>query len=78
MIVWADGTGASSESKFYADFKLSSGGETLTLLDPDGVLIEESEFPELVPDTSYGRVEDGSAWDVFLAPTPGTTNGAGQ
>ena len=32
-------------------------------------------YPELEPDTSYGRVEDGSEWAVFAVPTQGSTNG---
>ena len=73
LIVWAD-DGETTQEELHADFKLSADGETLTLLDEEGEVVEEIAFPELEPDTSYGRVEDGSEWAVFAVPTQGSTN----
>jgi len=58
-----------------ANFKLSSSGETVTLEDTQGKLIDFVEFPALDPGTSYGRNPDGAdSWQVFDTPTPGTSN----
>jgi len=59
----------------HANFKLSSGGEAVTLEDADGKLIDFVEFPALSEGTSYGRNPDGAdSWQVFETPTPGTSN----
>lgn len=62
-----------------ANFKLSSGGEAVTLEDADGKLIDFVEFPALTEGTSYGRNPDGAdSWQIFGVPTPGTSNTGGS
>ncbi len=59
----------------HANFKLSSGGETLYLTGPDGVRVDEIEIPALPPDVSYGRTPDGSAaWTLLTTATPQAPN----
>lgn len=56
-------------------FKLSSGGETVTLEDSAGNQIDRVSFPATEKGTTYGRVTDGAAeWKIFRNPTPGKSN----
>lgn len=60
----------------HTNFKLSSGGESVGLVDIDGVTILDSyTFGPQEPDISEGRSPDGSdTWRFFDAPTPGSSN----
>ncbi len=59
-----------------ADFKLSSGGETVYLENAGGTLIDEIKCPNLDNGQSYGRFPDGSPfWEISGATTKGATNG---
>lgn len=72
--VTCDGKGKSGTT----NFKLSSDGEQVTLLDADGALLDRVVFPALRSKTSWGRVPNGSgAWTVLGTPTPGKANVAG-
>ena len=74
LVVVAD-EGMSAATQLSASFKLSSGGEALTLVDPEGILADEVEFPPLDSDTAYARLPDGIGdWAVTLSPTKGTEN----
>jgi len=74
LVLVCDKDSASADPEHYANFKLSSGGESLTLLDADGKIIDELDFPALDVDVSYSRIPDGSDnWEVS-APTRGTAN----
>ena len=74
LVVTAD-DGASADAQLSASFKLSSEGETLSLVDPQGALADEVEFPALELDTSYARLPDGTgSWVVSLSPTRAVTN----
>ena len=75
MIIWCDedqGDGA-----LHTNFKLSSGGEFLALVHPDGeTIIDSIFFPSQEADVSYGRIfstNNEVEWD-YLAPTPGYSN----
>ena len=58
----------------YANFKLSSGGESVTLLDDEDNLVDQVDFPALDLETTYARVPDGTDnWGVANA-TQGTAN----
>jgi hypothetical protein len=57
------------------NFKLSSGGESVSLSDATGALIDAVEFPALEANTAWARVPDGSAsFQVLQATTPGSAN----
>ena len=58
------------------NFKLSSDGETVSLADAEGTLIDEVEFPNLDNGQSYARFPDGSDdWEITGTTTQGMSNG---
>ncbi len=72
-------------ARLHTSFQLSTGGEYLGLVKPDGVTISSQfspAFPQQVLDVSYGLAQSGpppgyiiSASGVyFTAPTPGSVN----
>jgi len=67
----------------HANFKLSAGGDTLSLIAPDGKTVIQQipsdptttpTYPPQRPDISYGLGTNG-LWGYFRTPTPGETNG---
>ena len=72
LTLWADGD--EEEGDLHADFKLSRGGESLTLVDAAGVVVDSVTFPELPTDSAYARRPDGSGAFAVATPTFGTTN----
>ena len=74
LIIWCDND--DEQGDLHTNFKLSSGGEFLAIVSPDGSTILDSlTFPEQDADISYGRVvEELSLWD-YMTPTPGAENG---
>ncbi|MCZ8145669.1 CotH kinase family protein [Flavobacterium sp.] len=78
LLVWcSDKNRTVTTAPLHTNFKISSGGETLTLTRPDGT-VADSYAPLLVPQNfTYGRQTDGGSTFVFFPqPTPGTSNGA--
>lgn len=71
------------DAELHTNFKLTSSGEYLALVQPDGVVATEyaPAYPQQMPDVSYGlNVSNegySSAVRYFLKPTPGTVNGTG-
>ncbi len=74
LIIWCDND--DEQGDLHTNFKLSSGGEFLAIVSPDGSTILDSlTFPEQDADISYGRVAgELSLWD-YMTPTPGAENG---
>ncbi len=76
VMFWADDDVAAGP--MHTNFKLSAGGETVTLSHNDdngAVLIDQLTFPGLGVDESYGRYPDGSEdLRVFCAVTPASPN----
>ncbi|MFV2069083.1 MAG: CotH kinase family protein, partial [Pirellulales bacterium] len=76
---WQAGDVTDQDRRFpelHTNFKLSSGGEYLGLVGPDGTVAQDFgvEYPPQVTDVSFGIPAGGSA-AVFLAtPTPGGPN----
>ena len=58
----------------HTNFRLSSGGETVYLYNPEGQLIDLLELPALTGEVSYGRTYDGGQLTYFAEPTPGAAN----
>ena len=59
----------------HTNFKLSSGGETVVLTQPDGCEVDRVETGPLPADVSRGRTTDGDGeWGFFFEPTPGAPN----
>ena len=73
LIVWCDED--QEQGILHTNFKLSSDGEYLALIAPDGMSIVDSlTFPEQEEDVSFGRLStDNSSWD-YMNPTPGSMN----
>ena len=66
--------GVASDS-LHTDFKLSAFGETLTLRDERGCVVDQVDTGRLYMDESLGRpAEDPESWAYFLEPTPGLPN----
>ena len=60
---------------FQTNFSISSGGETVYLSDPTGMIIDSLVVPDLEPGMSYGKYTDGTTGHVlFVQPTPGASN----
>lgn len=73
LIIWADED--SEQEGLHANFKLSSDGETLTLVGSDtngNLLLDTLTYGELEEDVSYGLTADGETSE--LTPSPGTSN----
>jgi len=59
-------------------FKLTSKGEEITLLSPDGKKIDNIIFPAMKNGQTYARFPDGSgSWEITGIATKNTTNGSG-
>ena len=73
LLIWCDDD--ESQGTLHTNFKLSSGGETLALIKPDGTtIIDYISFGSQTTDQSYGRIPDGSDEWGFMSPTPGYSN----
>lgn len=75
LLLWADGQ--PGQGVLHADFKLSANGETVAIFQREGAGYGEREslnFGQQKPDVSWGRYSDGSAFAVFMQPTPGASN----
>ena len=82
LLLYADGSGRGlviyededeeEQSALYLDFKLREQGETLTLADGTGRVIDRVEVPALATDVSYARIAD--RWSVVKNGTPGESN----
>ena len=75
MLIWCDED--QEGGGLHTNFKLSSGGEFLALVHPDGeTIIDSISFPSQAEDISYGRILSSDfqyEWD-YLSPTPGYSN----
>lgn len=58
LLIWCDDE--SDQGELHANFKLSSDGETLHLLDADDAVVQSLTFPALEEDQKYVRADDGS------------------
>lgn len=74
LILWADGQ--PDQGVLHLNFKLSSGGESIVVTEPDGyTIVDEYTFGPQTTDVSMGRIPDGgSEWQAFTTPTPGSSN----
>jgi len=62
-------------SYLHTNFKLDSGGESLSLTDASGGKVDEIVFGYMPTGISFGRKPDGGAnWLYFQTPTPNTSN----
>ncbi|GAF92798.1 unnamed protein product, partial [marine sediment metagenome] len=82
VVLWADRD--THQGPLHVDFKLSAGGDTISLYADDngqpGTLIDTVTFDDddVLPDYSYGRYPDAfDSWYTMDDPTPGTANTVG-
>ena len=75
LIVFCDDGNIATETDFHTNFKLAREGELVTLLNEDGNIVQQKEYPEVSAGSSYARLMDGETmWFEALVPTQGTTN----
>ena len=67
LAVWADDD--EEQGPLHANFKLSSDGEELILTDTMGSVLDLVSFTAQEPDTSYGRLPNGSGAFFKMQPT---------
>ncbi len=74
LVLWCDKE--SEQGVLHIEVKLSSDGESVVLIDSDGVTtIDSYTFDAQVTDVSMGRTTDGAdTWTTFTTPTPGASN----
>lgn len=73
VVFYADESGS---DELHTNFKLSKGGETITLHYTDGTSkLDEVTYEDLDDDIAYARFPDGdSQWIKTESPTPGAAN----
>lgn len=79
LTVWCTGEENKTPGKgntFYADFKISSSGETLRLTDKDEDEVQKVKLPEQYGCVSYGRPSGGGDYGFFENATRGKKNDA--
>lgn len=81
LLLFADGSAGQSKDEesgevcYYLGFRLNEAGETLTLADQNGNVVDSVEVPSLATDLSYVRRKDGrEAWCVVKNGSPGESN----
>ena len=78
LVIYASGKDRRSpESQLHTNFRLSTSGEYLALVQPDGVTIEQEHsptYPVQYQDISYGVLPEGVE-GYFREPSPGSKNG---
>jgi len=77
LIIFASGKNRSGgpDSELHANFKIDRDGESLRLLDENGMIRDSLRVDPLPADYSYGRRPDGGdLWEIFPEPTPGRSN----
>lgn len=76
LLIWcSDKNRTDINFPLHTNFRISAGGETITLTHPDTTIVD-SYAPIIIPQNySYGRQTDGSSTLViFPEPTPGESN----
>jgi spore coat protein CotH len=72
LIIWADED--TTEEGLHANFKISSSGETVVLLDADGFELNKVKMPEMSSGTTYGRYPNGDGPFIRMFPTFAASN----
>ena len=67
LIIWTDGD--PDQAGLHADFKLSSGGETIFLSDASGNILDEVTYSDQSEDISFGRFPNGTGDFQTMSPT---------
>jgi hypothetical protein len=73
-VVMCDVTLAGTDPTNYAAFGLSSGGESVYLVDASLAIVDQVDFPAMAVGVSYARIPDGGDTFENANPTKGATN----
>lgn len=78
ILLWADGE--PFQGADHLPFSLNKDGESLYLVDNDGVtIVDQKMYPKQYANVSYGRdSSSNTGWSFFNTPTFGTHNGLGS
>lgn len=64
---------------YHTNFRLSSNGEEIIFINPNGVILDSIDYDGLEPNFSLGRITDGSdEWACFSTATPDADNSLSQ
>ena len=78
LVIFASGKNKTKNNEIHTNFAISSQGEVITLLKPDGAYASRVDVPQAASkDISYGIVLDGADAGKFMwfaSPTPGAAN----
>ncbi len=74
LVITCDKDLATADPDSYANFGISSGGESLFLVDATEVVIDEVAVPGLDVGLSYARIPDGGETFAVANPTRGAAN----
>lgn len=80
LLLFADGEAKTAQAEegetfVHLGFRIREKGETLTLFDRGGTVIDQVKVPELAADVTYARLQDGrDSWDIVKNGTPGERN----
>jgi hypothetical protein len=72
LIIWCDED--TMDAGIHANFKLSSGGETIILSNASGFAVNQVVLPELEYSTTYGRYANGTGPFIRMIPTFNAAN----
>jgi hypothetical protein len=76
LLIWCSNKDRTNPSlPLHTNFAISSGGETITLTQPNGTIVDQIPAIVIPQNHSYGRQTDGSTnFIIFPIPTPGFEN----
>ena len=74
LIIWADDD--EDQAGLHANFKLSSGGETIYLTNTTGAFVDTIEYKDQTTDISFGRIPNGTGDFQVMSPTFNAENNA--
>ena len=72
LIVWTDGD--TMQVGMHTNFKLSSGGEKVFLVNPDRKILDEVDYDEQTTEVSFSRVPNGTGDFQWKTPTYNSKN----
>jgi hypothetical protein len=72
LILWADEDGL--QSPLHANFKLSSSGESITLLNSEGLIADQVTYTQQAEDVAFARNPNGTGSFVLQLPTFSSNN----
>lgn len=68
LLIFCDSKAETPTGQLIAAFGLSTSGETVTLTDANGTIVDTVTFGTIDPDVSYIRVTDGADSFAYMQP----------